>query len=166
MEQIRLGQITAAVGLKGELRVYPYTDYKEKFEELPHVLLDGAVRKVEKLRYNKNMVVLKLTGIDDRTAAEAQQGKYLFIDKEDAGPLPEDTYYVKDLLGLAVVDEEGAPVGVLKDVIKNTAAQDLYEIEMEQGKTFLLPAVGAFVKEILMEERRMIIHLIEGLVEE
>ncbi len=165
MEQIRLGQITAAVGLKGELRVYPYTDYKEKFEELPHVLLDGVTRKVEKLRYQKNMVVLKLTGIDDRTAAEAQQGKYLFIGKEDAGPLPEGTYYVKDLLGLEVTDEGGAPVGTLKDVIKNTLAQDLYEIEMENGKTFLLPAVEAFVKEIDMEDRRMVIHLIEGLVE-
>lgn len=166
MKEIRLGMITGVSGLKGELRVYPYTDYKEKFEELPYVLLDGEVHEIIRVRYNKNMAVLKLSGIDTREDAEKQRSKILTIEREKLGPLPEDTYYVADLLGFAVVDEEGKPVGTLQNVIKNNAVQDLYEIRRENGKTFLLPAVKAFVRQIDMEEKRMTVHLIQGLVDD
>lgn len=166
MKEVRLGMVTGVSGLKGELRVYPYTDYKEKFEELPCVLLDGTAHEITHIRYNKNMVVLKLSGIDSREEAEKQRNKILTVGREDMGPLPEDTYYVADLLGFSVVDEEGAPVGTLQDVIKNNPVQDLYEIRRENGKTFLLPAVEAFVRQIDMEGKRMVVHLIQGLVDD
>ncbi len=164
MDKLRLGQITGAVGLRGEVRVYPYTDYKEKFEEIPHVLLGGKKRLIESVRYQKNMAVLKLSGVNDRTAAEACRGEYLFIDRADAPPLPEDTYYVADLLGLSVVDEEDKPVGTLKDVVQNTA-QDLYVIEDEEGRRFSVPAVGEFILEVNVNEGFIRMHLIPGLRE-
>ena len=164
MEKLRLGQITGAVGLKGEVRVYPYTDYKEKFEELPHVLMREKKHAIQGVRYQKNMAVLKLSGVNDRTAAEACKGEYLFIDRADAPPLPEDTYYVADLLGLSVIDEADEPVGKLADVIQNSA-QDLYVVELEDGKRFSVPAVGEFVREINMEEGFIRVHLIPGLRE-
>ncbi|MBE6033046.1 MAG: 16S rRNA processing protein RimM [Clostridiales bacterium] len=164
MEKLRLGQITGAVGLKGEVRVYPYTDYKEKFEELPHVLMGEKKHSIQNVRYQKNMAILKLSGVNDRTAAEACKGEFLFIDRADAPPLPEDTYYVADLLGLAVIEEDGTPVGKLADVIQNSA-QDLYVVEDEEGKRFSIPAVGAFIRGINVEEGFIRVHLIPGLRE-
>ena len=164
MEKLRLGQITGAVGLKGEVRVYPYTDYKEKFEELPHVLMGEKKHSIQNVRYQKNMAILNLSGVNDRTAAEACKGEFLFIDRADAPPLPEDTYYVADLLGLAVIEEDGTPVGKLADVIQNSA-QDLYVVEDEEGKRFSIPAVGAFIRGINVEEGFIRVHLIPGLRE-
>ncbi len=165
MEKIRLGRVTNAVGLKGELKVYPYTDYKEKFEEIDYVLMDDLRYTIENVRYLKAMVVLKLAGIDDRTSAEACKEKDLLMFLADAPPLPEDTYYVKDLIGLAVVDEEGKPVGRLSDVIINSA-QDIYMVEpREGGKPFPIPAVEEFVKEVDMDKGTLRIRLIEGLRE-
>lgn len=164
MEKLRLGKVTSAAGLKGELRVYPYTDYKEKFEELPYVLMDDRECRIQGVRYQKNMAILKLEGIDDRNGAEACRDKELFIPRADAPPLPEDSYYVKDLLGLAVVEEDGRELGVLKDVIQGSA-QDIYEVETPEGKRFLLPAVEEFVREISLEKGTITVHLIEGIME-
>ena len=164
MELLRLGKVTSPTGLKGELKVYPYTDYKEKFEELDYVLMDGEKRGIESVRYYRDMAVLKLTGVDDRAAAEACRDQILAIAREDAPPLPEGAYYVRDLLGMEVMDERGGKVGILKDVHKN-AAQDLYEIQMDQGNTFLLPAVEEFVLQIDMERGVMVVRLIEGMVQ-
>lgn len=165
MEKIRLGRVTNAVGLKGELKVYPYTDYKEKFEEIDYVLMDDLRYAIENVRYMKAMVVLKLTGIDDRTSAESYKEKDLFLFRTDAPPLPEDTYYVKDLIGLRVVDEEGNTVGRLSDVIINSA-QDIYMVEPHGGgKSFPVPAVEEFIKEVDIEKGMLCIRLIEGLRE-
>jgi 16S rRNA processing protein RimM len=165
METMLLGQITNAVGLKGELRVYPYTDYKEKFEELDYCIIEGLNYSIQNVRYMKGMVVLKLTGIEDRTTAESYKGKDLLLYRKDAPPLPADTYYIKDLIGLRVVDETGIEIGRVKDVIQHTA-QDLYEVETMQGdEVFLVPAVEEFIKSIDLEEGVIRMHLIEGLME-
>ncbi|MGI6734397.1 MAG: ribosome maturation factor RimM [Anaerovoracaceae bacterium] len=165
MEKLRLGRVTGAVGLKGELRVYPYTDYKEKFEEIDYVLMDDLRFSIENVRYMKEMAILKLSGIDDRTAAEACKGKDLFLFRKDAPPLPEDTYYVKDLIGLSVVDEDGKCIGRLKEVILNEA-QDIYMIEPEDGgKPFPVPAVNEFIKEVDLQKGTITVRLIEGLRE-
>jgi len=165
MEKLRLGRITSAVGLAGEIRIYPYTDYKEKFEECSYVLLRDEKYPIEKVRYHKNMAILKLKGINDRTAAEKCREQDVFIFREDAPPLPPGTYYVKDLIGLSIVDESGEPIGTLRDVIKNSA-QDLYEVEPNDGgKPFLIPVVEEFVPEISPEKGFIRVHLIEGLRE-
>jgi 16S rRNA processing protein RimM len=163
METLIFGQITNAVGLKGELRVYPYTDYKEKFEEIDYVLLEDKKYPIQGVRYMKDMVVLKLVGIDDRTAAEKCKGIDLYIFKKDAPSLDEDAYYIKDLIGLRVIDESGIELGKLKDIIQNRA-QDLYEVErVKGGNSFLVPAVEEFILEINLKEGFIRMHLIEGL---
>ena len=164
MDKIKIGQVVNVVGLKGELKVYHYTDYKERFEELTKIYLDNTLYKISNVRYMKDIVVLKLMGIDDRTEADKQRGKDLYIDIEDRRVLPEDTYYIFDLVGLKVVDENGAAIGTLCDVIQNTA-QDLYEIEMENKNKFLIPAVEEFILNIDMNSRTMTVRLIEGLIE-
>jgi 16S rRNA processing protein RimM len=88
MEKLRLGQITNVVGLNGEIKVYPYTDYKEKFEEIEYVLIKDKKYFIEHVRYNKNMVILKLDGIDNRNTAENYKESELFIDQKDVPTLP------------------------------------------------------------------------------
>lgn len=164
MEQLKLGQIVSVVGLKGELKVYPFTDYKERFEELGELCIEDSVFRIEKVRYgNNNVVILKIAGIDDRTSAEKLRGSYILIDKKSARKLPEDTHYIADLIGLTVINEDGTRLGTLTDVIQNKA-QDLYEIETVNKTKFLIPAVEEFVLAIDIKNGTMKIHLIEGLI--
>ena len=162
METIKLGKITAPQGIRGEIRVYAYTDEPSRFSQIGSVLLDGEERKIEKVRYMKNMAVLKLQGIDDRNAAEAVRNKELFLSRDDLWAQPDDTYFIDDLLGCSVLSEEGVSVGTLKQV-HSRPAQDLYEIEREDGSTFLLPAVKEFVRTVNTADRVITVRLIEGL---
>ncbi|MEG2199111.1 MAG: ribosome maturation factor RimM [Anaerovorax sp.] len=164
MGKIKIGQIVNVVGLKGEVKVYHFSDYKERFEELTSVYIENKPFQIEKIRYMKEMVILKLEGISDRTQAESYKGKELFIDESDKRVLPKDTYYIDDLIGLTVVDQQGEKIGHVSDVIQN-AAQDLYEIEMENKNKCLIPAVGAFILNINIETKTMTVRLIDGLLE-
>lgn len=164
MDKIKVGQVVNVVGLKGELKVYHYSDYKERFEELTKVYLEGIRYQITGVRYMKELVILKLAGIDDRTEAEKHKGQEIFIDKEDIRVLPEDTYYIFDLIGLTVIDEDGARLGILSDVIQNSA-QDLYEVERENKSKFLIPAVEEFILKVDLQEKTMTVRLIEGLME-
>ena len=159
---LRLGRITSAHGIRGEVKVYLYTDFPQRFEEAGYVIADGRRWPIDGLRELKGMLVLKLAGVDSRNEAEVLRGQDLFIREEDAAPLPEDTYYVRDLIGLAVVDAEGRRIGRLAGVEKY-AAQDLYEIKKDDGSTFRVPAVEEFVKEVDPAAGRIVVQLIEGL---
>ena len=164
MEKIIIGKIVNAVGLKGEVKVYCYTDRNERFEELERVYVEDTPYPIANVRYQANVAILRLEGIDDRNQAEAQKGKNVSILESDLERLPEDTYYVRDLLGIAVADEEGRVLGSLSDVVQSSA-QDLYEIKLESGKKILLPAVREFVLSVDMENRTMNVKLPEGLLD-
>ena len=161
-ELIRLGRITAPVGIKGEMRVYPYIEDKTRFSAVKKLLVDGKEYRVERVRYQKDMAVLKLQGIDDRNAAESLRNKILTLSRKDIWDNPEGTYFVADLVGMQVSDEAGVPVGTLKSVISNPA-NDLYEIETAEGRTLLLPAVKAFVLKVDIEKAQMTVRIPEGL---
>ncbi|QXM05899.1 ribosome maturation factor RimM [Crassaminicella indica] len=166
---LKVGQIVNVQGIRGELRVYPLTDYKERFEELEWVYMENNREDkfyIEKVRYKNNLVILKLKGIDDRNEAERLKNKFLTIDRENARVLPEDTYYIVDLIGLKVFTDKEKFIGNVKNVIQN-AGQDLYEIADAENpkKTILIPAVGAFIKEVSIEKGHIIVTPIEGLIE-
>ncbi|MGI6731399.1 MAG: ribosome maturation factor RimM [Anaerovoracaceae bacterium] len=161
---IKIGKIINVVGIKGELKIYHYTDYKERFEELSKVYLDGQAHDILNVRYMKELVILTLKGIQNRTEAEKHKNKELYIDDSDVRELPENTYYVRDLIGLTVEDEKGIKIGTLKDVIQ-IPAQDTYEIEKENGDTFLIPAVKEFILHIDLENKLMKVKLIDGLMD-
>lgn len=164
MDKIKIGQVVNVVGLKGELKVYHYSDYKERFEELKQIYLENKVYKITGIRYMKDMVILKIYGIDDRTEAEKHKGKNIYIGKEDLRELPKDTYHVFDLIGLLVVDQEGRDLGILSDVIQNSA-QDIYEIEREDKSKFLIPAVEEFILDIDLKTKTIKVKLLDGLLE-
>ncbi len=163
-DYIELGKITAPVGIKGELRVFPYTDEQTRFSAIEKLMAGGREYAVESVRYQKDMVVLKLKGVNDRNAAEALRGQILSLSRDDIWDNPGDTYFVKDLVGMSVVREDGTVVGTLSDVLENPA-NDLYEISpADPAKSaFLLPAVKEFILDVDTENRVMTVRLIEGL---
>lgn len=164
MDRYKIGKIVNAVGLKGEVKVYNYSDYKERFEEIEMVFVEETEYKILNARYMKDVAILKLQGVEDRNGAEALKDKDLYITENMLRILPEDTYYIKDLIGIKVIDPQGQYVGTISDVLKNSG-QDLYEIELENKKKFLLPAVEEFVLNINMQEKTMQVKLIEGLLD-
>ncbi len=164
LERFKLGQIVNAVGLKGENRVYPYTDYKERFEELDSLYIEDTVYEIEKVRYMGEMAIVRFKGISDRNAAEALKGKYLYIDRKNARQLGEDEYFIPDLMGMEVATEEDEALGVLSDVIQGTA-QDVYEVQCPDGKKFLIPAVGEFILKVDTLNRKITVRLIEGMMD-
>ena len=161
-DRIKVGKITTAVGIKGEVKVYPYTDDPERFEELESVYAGDDVMYIDKVRYQKNLVILKFKGVDDRNAAEALRDRYLTIDRSELRELEEDEYFIFDLIGLEAVDQEGNHIGVVSDVIQNTA-QDLYEIKKDDGSKYLVPAVYEIVTDIDINSCIMKIDPIDGL---
>lgn len=164
MEKIKIGQIVNVVALKGEVKVYNYSDYKERFEELDYIYVEDKKTNIENVRYMKEMVILKLEGSNDRNAAEALKGKNVYIGQDQLRELPEDTYYIRDLIGLEIRDQEDKKIGNLKDVIQNSA-QDLYEIELENKNVTLIPAVEEFILDINLQEKYIKVKIIEGMLD-
>jgi 16S rRNA processing protein RimM len=162
-KEIKLGRITAPVGIKGEVRVYPYTDDQTRFSDMEKVCVAGRELFIDHVRYQKDMAVIKFRGVSSRNDAELLRGKELSLPRDEMYELDEDSYFVDDLVGIEVRDETGALVGTLRSVTENPA-HDLYEIEKPDGSSFLLPAVKAFVLDIDTENGVMTIRLIEGLV--
>jgi 16S rRNA processing protein RimM len=175
---LEIGKIVAPQGLAGEVRVYPNTDFPERFEEPGErwLLRPGAseLQSVELLagRYieGKNLYVIKLEGVSDRTAAENLRDCRLFVPASDRPELEEGEFHVLDLLGLQVfMQESGELVGTVVDLIP--AGHDLLEVELDQsfagekvGKKVLIPFVMEIVPVVDLETRRMEITPPSGLL--
>ncbi|MDY3038005.1 MAG: ribosome maturation factor RimM [Eubacteriales bacterium] len=164
MEKIKIGKIVNTVGLKGEVKVYKYSDSIEIYETIESIYVEDRLTVIENVRAQKNMVILKLEGADDRNAAEALRGKELYITEDDLPELPEGQYYVRDLIGMSVTEEDGNLLGHVTDVLQNTA-QDIFEVESENGKKLLIPKVDQFVLDIDAEKREITVRLIEGMLD-
>jgi len=164
-EYFEVGQIVNTFGIKGQLKVKPFTDDMERFEELKTVYIckKNEMKKVEieDVKYNKQCVLLKVKGIEDLTEAE-NKGLFLKIDRKDAKKLPKDTYFIADILGLEVYTDEGELLGKVDDIFP-TGANDVYVVKNELGKQILLPSIPEVIKEIDLEKGKVIVHLIEGL---
>ncbi|MBR6225159.1 MAG: 16S rRNA processing protein RimM [Firmicutes bacterium] len=170
MEKIKIAKIVNAVGLKGEVKVYNYSDVRERFEELDEIIISGkkreSVKKILSVRYQGNMVILSLEGIDDRNKAEAVKDFDVYITEDDLRELPEDTFYVRDLIGMKVIDEgEYGEIGTLKDVLQNTS-QDVYVVRTADGRDVLIPAVKDFIKSVDQEAGVITTTLIPGFIDD
>jgi 16S rRNA processing protein RimM len=165
---VRIGQITSPHGVRGEVRVYPLTDFIERFATLRTALL-GPEAKPVRVKYRtviKNLVILSIEGVTDRDGAEKLRGQYLQVPKSEVFRLPEGHYYVFDLVGLDVVDPEGKPLGRLVEVSRSSPAHDLYVVQRSNGKRYMVPAVQQFVKQIDLPGGKIVIQPIPGLLED
>ena len=153
-DRLIVGTILKPQGIRGELKVKPYTDAPEDFKGFKNLYLDGEQRKVLSVRVGDGMVFLALSGVPDRNAAELLRGKDLELDRDEAPEPEEGRYYIVDLLGLDVVTEEGELLGKLTDI--RQAASDIYTLEKE-GREVLFPAVSGVVKEVDLEGGKIVI---------
>lgn len=163
---LEIGKIVSVHGLKGEVRVQPWCDTPDYFCRFKKLYSRDGICKyqIEHSREQGNIVLVKIKGIDTVEAAQALRGRVLYMDRADA-ELPEGSYFVADLIGLDVVDEDGKSYGVLSDVLK-TGANDVYEIKNESGKAYYIPAIPSVVLITDIEGGRMVIYPMEGLFDE
>lgn len=164
----QVGVITSTHGLRGEVKVYPTTDNPQRFKRLKQVILDTGKEKleleIEGVKFFKQMVILKFKGIDNINDVEKYRQKKLLVTRENAVRLGRDEYFIADLMGLQVLDEEGKEIGRLRDVMQ-TGANDVYIIDMTDGRELLLPAIKQCVLEINVEEGWIRVHILEGLLD-
>lgn len=166
---LRVGVIANTHGIRGEVKVFPTTDDPRRFEKLKDVILDTGKEKrnleVQSVRFFKNMVILKFKGIDNINDIERYKGKDLLVTRENAVPLEEGEYFIADLIDLEVFEDTGRKLGILDDVMQ-TGANDVYVVKNEDtGKEILLPAIEECILDISLEERKITVHLMEGLVD-
>lgn len=164
---IETGKIVTTHGLKGEVKVYPWSDSPEELAEYRTVYLEHGRRKftVERARIQQNMVLLKLEGIDTIEQAVQLRGKIVYLDREDI-PLEPGQFLIQDLIGLEVLDiDDGRRYGTLSDV-RSTGANDVYHIRFEDGKERLIPAIPEVVCEIDVENGVMRIRPLRGLFDD
>ncbi len=165
---LQVGAITQTHGLKGEVKVFPTTDDVKRFKKLKEVILDTGKEKVvleiENVRFFKQFAILKFKGFDNINDIERYKGKSLYVTRENAVKLKKDEYFIADLIDVKVYDEQDTYMGILKDVIV-TGANDVYEIALEDGRTLLLPAIKQCVLDVDMEQRRMKVHVLDGLLD-
>jgi 16S rRNA processing protein RimM len=162
-----VGEIVNTQGIKGEVRVIPHTDDITRFELLDEILVEkkGKLEKyaIEGVRYHKQFVLLKFKGVDDMTTAEKLKTCMLKIPESQALPLEEGEYYIRDLYDLKVIDEDGAEIGILHDILF-TGANDVYIVRPKTGKDIYLPAIKSCVLNVNLDEGTMTVHIPEGLL--
>ncbi len=155
---ITVGQIINTHGLNGELKVYPLTDDIKRFRKLKKVYINEIERQVVWCKLQVDKVILKIEGIDSIEDAVKYKEKYIEVSREDAVKLPEGRYFVTDIIGCTVVDENGVDYGKIYDVI-HTKNNDVYWIK--EGKELLIPVLKEIVVNIDVENQKITIKPVE-----
>ena len=165
---LQVGIITSTHGVRGEVKVYPTTDDPRRFRRLKEVVLDTGKEKmnleIEGVKFFKQFVILKFKGLDNINDIEKYRQKSLYVTRKNAVRLQRDEYFIADLIGLKVQDEDGKELGTVKDVIE-TGANDVYEVEMADDKSLLLPAIKQCILNVDVENGTMQVYVLEGLLD-
>ncbi len=165
---LKVGIISSTHGIRGEVKVFPTTDDPQRFKKLKNILLDSGKEKrnlkIQSVKFFKQFVILKFEEIDDINDVEKYKGSSLYVTRDQAVKLKKDEYFVADLIGLTVIAEEEKLEGTLKDVME-TGANDVYVIELTDGRELLLPAIKECVLSVDIEKGEMQIRLLDGLLD-
>ena len=169
MEKVfQVGIISSTHGVRGEVKVFPTTDDMKRFKKLKEVLLDTGKEtltlEIEGVKFFKQFVILKFKGYDNIDDIVKYRGKSLFVPRENAVKLQKDEYFIADLIGLKVVNEDGSFTGVLKEVME-TGANDVYIVESQDGKEVLIPAIKDCILQVDFEKEQVLVHLLDGLLD-
>ncbi|HHW00047.1 MAG TPA: 16S rRNA processing protein RimM [Clostridiaceae bacterium] len=167
-QYLEIGKIINTHGVRGEVKVIPLTDNIERFDDLEWVFVDrsGNLERhnVLGVKYFRDLVILKLEGINNMNEAETLKGLFLLVDRENAVKLPEDTYFICDIIGCEVLEENGNTLGIVEDVLQ-TGSNDVYVVKGHNGREILIPALKSVVLEVLIEEKKIIVKIPEGLID-
>lgn len=169
MENIfRIGVIASTHGLKGEVKVFPTTDDVNRFTSLKKCFIrtpKGDIQ-VEKntCKFFKNMVILSFKEFKDINEIEKYKGCDLYVNREDAVPLEEDEFYIADVIGMDVVEDNGNCLGVLTDVMQ-TGANDVFVVKLNDDREVLIPVIKDCVLDMDYDERKITVRLMKGMLD-
>lgn len=168
MDYIYIGRVANTHGVRGGVKVFPTTDDISRFKLLKTIVLEDTKGKdteykILGLKYAGQFPILQLEGVDDMASALLLKQSIVKIPKEEALPLGEDEFYVEDLIGIEIF-ENNEQIGVLKDVMF-TGSNEVYIIDMLDGRELLLPAIKDCVLKVSLLKKRMDVHVMKGLLE-
>ena len=161
-----IGKVVKPQGIRGEVKARIITSFPEHFEQLSALYIEQNEYikfNIEDMRLSGDFVFIKLSKVDSRNDAESLRNKYLYIPAEELYPLQDDEFYHHQLLGLKVYDQDNVYLGMVKD-IESYPVNDILVVENEKNKTFLIPVVKDFIKEIDIESQKVTVHVVEGLL--
>lgn len=164
---LKIAKIIATRGLRGELKLYPYTNTPEDLDRISQIYIEGNSEpyKIKSLNLNKNVVFVRLEGVDSIEKAEKLKNLDVFIDEaETLEFLGDDSFFYEDLIGIEVHDEDDKYLGEVVD-LRKLPTQETLVIEKE-GREWMLPFIDEFILGLDLEEKRLTIKLIEGLIDE
>lgn len=165
---LQVGAITSTHGVRGEVKVFPTTDDAKRFSKLKEVEMETkegtTTLHIKGVKYFKQFVILKFAEFDSLNDVEAIKGRKLFVTRKNAVKLQKDEFFIADLIGLKVVDEQKRLEGIVNDVLQ-TGANDVYDITLDDGRDLLLPAIKDCVLHVDMENGIIKIHILEGLLD-
>ncbi len=170
MNYIQTGEIVSVHGIKGEVKVYPWADYPEFLEEFDRFYIQKnkmhfQAMNAEQVRCHKNMVIIKFEGVDTVEMARNYIGKIVYIDRDEI-ELEEGTYFIEDLIGCTVInDETSEEIGEVI-AVDNFGASDVYTIKDKNGKEYMFPAVDEFLVSTDIEAKQIKVKVIEGMFSE
>jgi 16S rRNA processing protein RimM len=167
-QYITIGKIVNTRGHRGEVRVIPLTDFPERFDTMEKAIIDlngkTMLMNIDKTYPHKKFIIIKFAGIDDMNAAETLKNATILIPRDELMPLPEDTFYVFDIVGMEVFTDDGRRLGQVQDVLQ-TGANDVFIVEGATTRPLLIPALKKVVRNVDMEQKKMTVCLPEGLEE-
>lgn len=169
MEQfLRVGVITSPHGIRGEVKVFPTTDDINRFKKLKEVYLDTGKERlslhVEQAKFFKGMAILKFREFNSINEVEPFRKKDLLVSREQAVKLAPNENFIVDLIGLAVVTDEGEEFGTVKDILQ-TGANDVYVITGKDGKEYLFPSIKECILDVNLDKGQVLVHILDGLLD-
>ena len=166
-EFIIIGKVVSTQGNKGEVNVLPFTDSIDRFNNLDNVFLRNknsqTILNIEKIRIKKDTVILKIKDIESIEEAKMIVGSFLEVERKNAVKLPKDTYFIFEIIGLEVYDENNIFLGKVENVI-STGSNDVYIVKGKNKKELFIPAIREVVKNINLEKKRITIKMVDGLI--
>ena len=166
--KLQVGVISSTHGVRGEVKVFPTTDDVKRFKRLKEVILDTVkeelVLEIVGVKFFKQFVILKFKGFDNINDIEKYKTKSLYVTRANAVRLRKDEYFIADLQGLTVIDENESVLGTLRDVME-TGANDVYIVDMTDGREVLIPAIKECILNVDVEGGKIQIHIMDGLLD-
>ena len=156
---LECGKIVNTHGIRGEVKIQPWADSPEVLCALPALYIDGAPVALRSARVHKGNVIALLEGVSDVDQAMLLKNKVVWLNRDDLR-LPEGTFFLADLIGLRVVDEEGQEVGILNEVL-SPSRQQVYVVKGD--RELMIPAVPQFILETNVAGGYIKVRLIEGM---
>lgn len=168
VDMLRIGVVTTTHGLKGEVKVFPTTDDVKRFKKCDEVILvtrnGNLTLHVQGIKFFKNLVILKFKEFNDISEVEGFRKCDLMVTRENAVPLKEGEYFLCDVIGAEVEEEDGTPIGRVTDTIQ-TGANNVFVIETTEGKEVLFPVIPECIRHVDVKEGKVTAHIMKGLMD-